>query len=170
MWESWIPHFENEWKWKIWKVEWREIFKLCKTIEYSRWKNGNMVVKYEEETWKKKEMEKKKWRELKENKPSNTSDGREVRELKTKVDGGRREMKGEIEDEVVKEEREWRLSSPLKVSDSIETRLKKWNLQKRWKGVKEEMNGGENEEKEEEWIEIWRPKKAFFLKTQRPLF
>ena len=66
---------------------------------------------------------------MKENKPFNTSDGREVRELKTKVDGGRREMKGEIEDEVVKEvrekEREWRLSSPLKVSDSIETRLKK---------------------------------------------
>ena len=69
-------------------------------------------------------------------------------------------MKGEIEDEVVKEEREWKLSSPLKVSDSIETRLKKWNLQKWWKGVKEEMNGGENEEKKEEWIEICKTKES----------
>ena len=44
-------------------------------------------------------------RASRENKPLNTSDGREVRELKPKLmEEG--EMKGEIEDEVVKEEKE----------------------------------------------------------------
>ena len=43
-------------------------------------------------------------------------------------------MKGEIEDEVMEEEREIResqrrLSSPLKAPDSIETRLLFWKLQ-----------------------------------------
>ena len=62
-----------------------------------------------------------------EGKPSNTSDGREVRELEPRS-MEEKEMKGEIEDEVVEEEREMRersrsLLSPLKVPDSIETRL-----------------------------------------------
>ena len=42
-----------------------------------------------------------------ENRPSNTSDGREVRELEPRsMEEG--EMKGEIEDEVMEEEREIR--------------------------------------------------------------
>ena len=66
-------------------------------------------------------------RDLREDKPSNTSDGREVRELESRL-MEEREMKGEIEDEVMEEEREKgerarRLLSPLKVPDSIETRL-----------------------------------------------
>ena len=62
-----------------------------------------------------------------EDRPSNTSDGREVRELCPRLmEEG--EMKREIEDEVIDEEREIResqrrLLSPLKVPDSIETRL-----------------------------------------------
>ena len=59
--------------------------------------------------------------------PLNTSDGREVRLFKPRsMEKG--EMKGEIEGEVMEEEREIkererRLLSPLKVPDSIETRL-----------------------------------------------
>ena len=61
-----------------------------------------------------------------EDRPSNTSDGREVRELSPRWIE-ERDMKGEIEDEVMEEEREIRerkrrLLSPLKVPDSIETR------------------------------------------------
>ena len=64
---------------------------------------------------------------MREDRPSNTSDGRELRELEPRLmEEG--EMKGEIEDEVMEEEREIRessrrLLSPLKVPDSIETRL-----------------------------------------------
>ena len=62
-----------------------------------------------------------------EDRPLNTSDGREVREFPPKS-MEEVEMKGEIEDEVMEEEREIResqrrLLSPLKVPDSIETRL-----------------------------------------------
>ena len=47
-----------------------------------------------------------------------------------------------------------RLLSPLKAPDSIETSLLDSIIPKRWKGVKEEMNGGESEKKGEEGIEI----------------
>ena len=57
-------------------------------------------------------------RELREDKPSNTSDGREVRELETRLIE-EREMKGEIEDEVMEEEREMR--EITKVVQSIES-------------------------------------------------
>ena len=58
-----------------------------------------------------------------EDRPSNTSDGREMRELVPRL-----MEEGEIEDEVMDEEKEiresqQRLLSPLKVPDSIETRL-----------------------------------------------
>ena len=174
MWESWIPHFENEWKWKIWKVEWREIFKLCKTIEYSRWKNGNMVVKYEEEIWKKKEMEKKKWRELKENKPFNTSDGREVRELKPKLmeegERWRERLKMRWWKKRGRKKREnggcqahWKFQIQLKQdwSEIFKKVEKEWR--KKWMG--ERMRRRRKSE-----LRFEEPKKAFFLKTQRPLF
>ena len=67
------------------------------------------------------------WRTVREERPVKMEDGREVREFQLRpTDEG--EMKGEIEDEVMKEEREiieriLRLLSPLKVPDSIETRL-----------------------------------------------
>ena len=48
-----------------------------------------------------------------------------------------------------------RLLSPLKVPDSIETRLLYSKPPKQWKGVKEEMNGGESKKKEEEGLEIY---------------
>ena len=44
--------------------------------------------------------------------------------------------------------------SPLKVPDSIETRLLYSKLQNDGKGVEEEMNGGESEKKGEEGEEI----------------
>ena len=68
-----------------------------------------------------------------EDRPSNTSDGRDVRELEPRwMEEG--EMKGEIEDEVMEEEKEMResqrrLLSPLKVPDSIETILLDSKLQ-----------------------------------------
>ena len=53
-----------------------------------------------------------------EDKPSNTSDGREVRELEPRsMEEG--EMKGEVEDEVMEEEREIR--EITKVVQSIES-------------------------------------------------
>ena len=53
-----------------------------------------------------------------EDRPSNTSDGREVRELEARLmEEG--EMKGEIEDEVMEEEREIR--EIVKVVESIES-------------------------------------------------
>ena len=66
-------------------------------------------------------------RDEREDRPSNTSDGREVRELVPRL-MEKEEMKREIEDEVMEEERKIRerkrrLLSPLKVPDSIETRL-----------------------------------------------
>ena len=56
-----------------------------------------------------------------EDRPLNTSNGREVRELEARL-MEEREMKGEIEDEVMKEERKIRYSkqrllSPLKTPD-----------------------------------------------------
>ena len=62
-----------------------------------------------------------------EDRPSNTSDGREMRELPARL-MEEEEMNVEIEDEVMEEKREIReisrrLLSPLKVPDSIETRL-----------------------------------------------
>ena len=101
------------------------------------------------------EMEKRKWEEMKrverEDRPSNTSDGREVRGLKPRsMEEG---MKWEIEDEVMEEEREIR--EITKVVESIESPRFNWNkfvglkTPKRWKGVKEEMNGGESEKREE---------------------
>ena len=68
------------------------------------------------------------------------------------------EMKGEIEDEVMEEEREIR--ERTKAVESIESPRFNWNkivrmkTPKRWKGVKEEMNRGESEKKGEEGIEI----------------
>ena len=44
---------------------------------------------------------------MREDRPLNTSDGREVRELESRL-MEEREMKGEIEDEVMEEEREIR--------------------------------------------------------------
>ena len=67
-------------------------------------------------------------------------------------------MKGEIEDEVMEEEREIR--ERTKVVESIESPRFNWNkivglkTPKWWKGVKEEMNGGESEKKEEKRLEI----------------
>ena len=67
------------------------------------------------------------------------------------------EMKGEIEDEVMEEEREIR--EIMKAVESIESPRFNWNkivvlkTPKWWKGVKEEMNGGESE-KGEEVLEI----------------
>ena len=69
-----------------------------------------------------------------------------------------REMEGEIEDEVMVEEREIR--EITKAVESIESPRFNWNktvvlkTPKWWKGVKEEMNGGESEKKEEEVLEI----------------
>lgn len=55
---------------------------------------------------------------MREDRPSNTSDGREVRELETRwMEEG--EMKGEIEDEVMEEEKEIR--ERTKVVESIES-------------------------------------------------
>ena len=55
---------------------------------------------------------------MREDRPSNTSDGREVRELEPRrMD--ERETKGEIEDEVMEEEREAREFT--KVVESIES-------------------------------------------------
>ena len=62
---------------------------------------------------------------MREERPLNTSDGREVRGLEPRS-MKEREKKGEIEDEVMKEEREKRerrLLSPLKAPDSIKTSL-----------------------------------------------
>ena len=53
-----------------------------------------------------------------EDRPSNTSDGREVRELEPRF-MGEGEMTGEIEDEVMEEEREIR--EKTKVVESIES-------------------------------------------------
>ena len=67
-------------------------------------------------------------------------------------------MKGEIEDEVMKEEREIR--EITKAVESIESPRFNWNkivglkTPKWWQGVKEEMNGGESEKKREEVFEI----------------
>ena len=69
-----------------------------------------------------------------------------------------RETKREIEDEVIEEEMEMRKIK--KIVESIESPRFNWNkivglkTQKWWKGAKEEMNGGESEKKEEEWLEI----------------
>ena len=69
-----------------------------------------------------------------------------------------REMKGEIEDEVMEEEREIR--EITKAVESIESPRFNWNKivvlksPKWWEGVKEEMNGGESEKKGEEGLEI----------------
>ena len=69
-----------------------------------------------------------------------------------------REMKGCVEDEVMKEERE--MKEITKVVESIESPRFNWNktvvkkTPKWWKGVKEEKNGGESEKKGEERIEI----------------
>ena len=61
-------------------------------------------------------------RDLREERPSNTSDGREVRELEP-MSMEKREMKGGIEDEVMMEEREMR--EIMKVVQSIKnTRFK----------------------------------------------
>ena len=57
-------------------------------------------------------------RDEREDRPSNTSDGREVRELKVRL-VGEGEMKGEIEDEVMEEEREIR--EITKAVESIES-------------------------------------------------
>ena len=57
-------------------------------------------------------------RDERENRPSNTSDGREVRELGPR-DMKEGEMKGEIEDEVMEEERETRENT--KAVESIES-------------------------------------------------
>ena len=55
---------------------------------------------------------------MREDRPSNTSDGREVRELEPRlIEEG--EMKGEIEDEVMKDEREMRETT--NVVESIES-------------------------------------------------
>ena len=55
---------------------------------------------------------------MREDRPSNTSDGREVRALESRrMEEG--EMKGEIEDEVMEEEREIR--ERTKVVESIES-------------------------------------------------
>ena len=68
------------------------------------------------------------------------------------------EMKGEIEDEVMEEEREIREST--KAVESIESPRFNWNKivglkTPKWrKGVKEEMNGGGSEKKGDEGIEI----------------
>ena len=57
-------------------------------------------------------------RDLREDRPSNTSDGREVRGLEARfMEEG--EMKGEIENEVMEEEREIR--EPTKADESIES-------------------------------------------------
>ena len=53
-----------------------------------------------------------------EDKPSNTSDGREVRELEARL-MEEREMKGEIEDEVMEKKREMR--DCVKAVQSIES-------------------------------------------------
>ena len=51
-----------------------------------------------------------------------------------------------------------RLLSPLKAPDSIETSLLDSIIPKRWKGVKEEMNGEERPVKtEDERVEILLP-------------
>ena len=57
-------------------------------------------------------------RDEREDKPSNTSDGREVRELEPRL-MDEREIKGEIEDDVMEEEREMRGNT--KVVQSIES-------------------------------------------------
>ena len=63
-----------------------------------------------------------------------------------------------IEDEAMMEERGIR--EKTKVVESTESPRFNWNKivvlksQKWWKGVKEEMNGGESKKKEEEGIEI----------------
>ena len=57
-------------------------------------------------------------RDERDDRPSNTSDGREVRELEARLmEEG--EMKGEIEDEVMEEEREIRKRT--KTAESIES-------------------------------------------------
>ena len=57
---------------------------------------------------------------MREDRPSNTSDGREKRELEPrKIEEG--DMKGEIEDEVMDEEREIRERESTKVVESIES-------------------------------------------------
>ena len=69
-----------------------------------------------------------------------------------------REMKGDIEDEVMEEEREIRKQK--KTVESIESPRFNWNKTvvlkppKWWKGVKEEMNREESEKKGEEGLEI----------------
>ena len=92
-----------------------------------------------------------------EDRPWNTSDGREVREFWLReIEEG--EMKGEIEDEVMeeeKDEREW-----TKAVESIESPRFNWNktvgfkIPKLREGVKEEMNGGDSEKKGEKVFEI----------------
>ena len=68
------------------------------------------------------------------------------------------EMKGKIEDEVMEEEREIR--EITKVDESIESPRFNWNkivglkTPRWWKGVKEELNGGESEKKGNERLEI----------------
>ena len=69
-----------------------------------------------------------------------------------------REMKGEIEDKVMEEEREIR--EITKGVESIESPRFNWNktvgfkTPKWWKGVKKEMSEGESEKKGEEGLEI----------------
>ena len=68
------------------------------------------------------------------------------------------EMKEEIEDEVMEEEREIR--DKKNAFEPIESPRFNWNktvgvkTPKWWKGVKEEMNEGESEKKGEEGLEI----------------
>ena len=68
------------------------------------------------------------------------------------------EMKGEIEDEVMEEERKMR--EIKKIVESIESPRFNWNkivgfkTPKWWKGVKEEMNRGESAKKGEEELKI----------------
>ena len=67
--------------------------------------------------------------------------------------------KGETEDEEKKEE-EKEMRKETKVFESIESTRFNWNkaaelkTPKWWKGVKEEMNGGESKKKGEEGVEI----------------
>ena len=67
-------------------------------------------------------------------------------------------MKGKFEDEVMEEEKEMKEKS--KVVESIESPIFNWNkiveikTPKWWKGMKEEMNGGESEKKGEEGLDI----------------
>ena len=83
------------------------------TSEDGRRKGGKTVVIkiWRKILMKESEMEKRKWEEMKrverEDRPLNTSDGREERELESRL-MEEREMKGEIENVMIEEEREMR--------------------------------------------------------------